>query len=118
MAAKEQRYAVRWSLGFEYGYDSRRLDWGQVFTLQGTPGDERLERLGYIVPLDKSASTCTCGECGAEFVGDTQRTAHGRKRHALTALTPDQEDADADRAERQAMAMTPLHLEHSAAAQA
>lgn len=116
--ATEQRYAVRWSLGFEYGYDSRVLDWGQVFTLQGTPGDERLERLGYIVPLDKGVPTVTCGECGAEFTGDTQRTAHGRKRHAFAALDPEAEDAAADRAERQAVTMTPLLVENSAAARA
>jgi hypothetical protein len=62
------RYVCRWSLGFVYGgnQNAKRLDWGQVFDLEGLPGDEKLIRLGYIIPFE-GGETYICGTCGDEF---------------------------------------------------
>jgi hypothetical protein len=56
---------------------------GQLLTLRGDWGDERLERLGFVekAPPDKAYLHAQCGVCGAWFVSEMFRDAHGRVRH-------------------------------------
>lgn len=135
MAAKAttaQRMWARWPM--DYGFDNLTLDQGQVFELQNTPNDEKLIRLGYCAPLEKSAETYRCAECGGEFTGVTERTQHGRKRHKQRAVVierpyqPGDEmhaqpvgmggDVDFEDEERRLIETTPLYLDQSAAARA
>lgn len=116
-SAKEQRYVARWPM--DYGVKATvSLDAGQVFTLEGARNDEKLLRLGYCRPMERGETTYACGECGAEFIGVAERTAHGQKRHRGYELTPAQEDEEAEREERRLLATSPLYVGNAAAAQA
>lgn len=109
-----QRYWCRRPMG----YAGTDLDRGQIFTPAGAPNDEKLERLGYMVPVDRSALTYTCAECGAEFVGEGERRGHGDKRHYRAPLNPFEEDQRAEREERMLQQTAPLYLDQTAAARA
>ncbi len=90
MAGKsdQKRYWARRPMG----YAGLELDRGQVFTPVGAPNDEKLERLGFMVQLERTDSVVTCAECGADFVGDGERRGHGDKRHLARSLNPFEED--------------------------
>lgn len=107
-----QRYWCRRPMG----YAGTDLDRGQVFTPVGAINDEKLERLGYMVPLDASIQTHTCAECGAEFTGIGERQGHGDKRHRAASLNPFEEDQRAEREERMLQQAAPLYLDKTAAA--
>lgn len=97
------------------GYAGREIDRGQVFELAGAPNDEKLTRLGYVAPLERGAETVTCAVCGATFTSGQLRTAHGDTRHRTRALTPQEEDAQAEREERLLDTVAPLYLENTKA---
>lgn len=99
-----------------FGYDGKELDRGQVFMVVGAPNDEKLGRLGFMVPLEGRVQLYTCAECGAEFVGEPERRGHGDKRHLSRPLSPFEEDQRAEREERFLQQAAPLHLDRSAAA--
>lgn len=105
------RSYARWPLT----YVGTELDRGQVFPLAGAVNDEKLTRLGFIAPLDAKATTYTCAECGAEFVGELERRGHGDKRHSGRVLSALEEDQRADREERMLTQVAPLYTERSAA---
>lgn len=72
-------HVARWG---EFGYAGQTLDRGQVVKMVGAPNDEKLLRLGYITEVtEKNPKILECGECGAKFLADNLRLAHGRKRH-------------------------------------
>lgn len=135
MAATEKasRMWARWPM--DYGARPEvTLDPGQVFVLQGMPNDEKLVRLGYCAPLDKTATIYACAECGAEFVGVSERTQHGRRRHRdapsadARSYRPGDEDtavpvyggndADLEAEERRLIETAPLYTDNAAAARA
>jgi hypothetical protein len=117
MAGKATDAARFWARRpFDYGRLS--LDRGQVFAPTGSAHDERLERLGYMVPLGRDASTVTCAPCGAEFIGDGERRGHGDKRHRVRSLDPREEDRLVDREERVLEQVAPLYLDKTAATRA
>jgi hypothetical protein len=102
--------------GFDYA--GQPIDRGQVIQLVGALNDEKLVRLGYFAPLEARAETYRCAQCGAEFIGIGERTAHGDARHRVRDLTPDEEDAREERRERLENEVAPLYLENTKAAQA
>jgi hypothetical protein len=97
-------------------YAGTDLDRGQVFTTVGAINDEKLERLGYMAPLDGRPTLYTCAECGVEFVGEPERRGHGDKRHSGRTLSPLEEDQRAEREARMLEQVAPLHLDRTAAA--
>jgi hypothetical protein len=99
---------------FDYG--RLALDRGQVFTLAGAPNDEKLTRLGYVIPLERDATTYECGKCGGVFNGIAERTAHGKKRHPDRVLTPEEEDERDEREERMLDQAAPLYMDKTKAA--
>lgn len=91
------------------------LDRGQVLALKGGPNDERLVRLGYVAELDPHAELVTCADCGAEFVGISERTGHGEARHRpQRPRDPREDDAAAAREERLLEEIAPLYHERAA----
>lgn len=108
----EVRHVARWPIG----YGALNLDRGQVFALQGEINDEKLVRLGYVSELPKGAEVYRCAPCGAEFVGISERDAHGRDRHSGCALSPEEEERQFDRRERMLQEVAPLNLDQTAAA--
>lgn len=94
------------------------LDRGQVTELLGLPNDEKLTRLGYLMQCDPKVVPAECGECGAKFVGDAERAAHGSDRHRDVDLDPLTEDEKAERRERHLEQVAPLFIENSAASKA
>lgn len=92
------------------------LDRGQVVELQGAPNDEKLIRLGYLME-HSGRDVSACGECGAEFIGDAERAAHGKDRHRERPLTPAEEDAQIERKERMLSQVAPLFYENTKASQ-
>lgn len=57
------------------------LDVGQVFTLQGCVNDDKLIRLELVQRVTKRATVARCGGCQQEFIDDSLRDEHARKRH-------------------------------------
>lgn len=113
--ADAPRYYARRG-GFDYA--GRPVDRGLVVQLVGALNDEKLVRLGYFALLDPKAETYRCAECGAEFIGVGERTAHGDARHRVRDLTPDEEDARDERREKLENDIAPLFLDKTKAAQA
>lgn len=112
MAAQAQRYVANRPFGYDAGLD---LDRGQVFELRNLRNDERLVRLNYCAELPKGIAPAVCGQCGAEFIGDAERAAHGSERHRSRALSPADEDARFERQEKILQEVAPLKLENTAA---
>lgn len=98
-----------------FGYAGQELDRGQVVRLAGALNDEKLVRLGYFQAADQKAATSECGRCGARFVAPEFRDAHVRARHLGRELTPQEEDALAERREAELEQVAPLYLDKAAA---
>jgi hypothetical protein len=113
-SADAPRYYVRRG-GWQYL--GHQLDRGQVLQLSGAQNDEKLVRLGYVALLESRAERYRCSECGEEFVGIAERTAHGDDRHRERYLTPEEEDAREERRERMQEQVAPLYLDKTKAAQ-
>lgn len=123
-------HVARWS---DFGYCGQTLDRGQVVNMQGAANDEKLLRLGYITPVnEKNPKLLECGVCGARFLDDAARSAHGRRRHPERArrqasITPSPVvdpgtgepssyiDTEGDREEKQNMEQSPLYLDKTEA---
>ena len=75
-----KRYVAKKS----FGYNNRMLDLGQVVELAGLVNDHKLVGLGYFQEAPANAKTVQC-HCGAEFLEEWQREAHGEIRHPATA---------------------------------
>jgi len=101
---------------FHYGEGNGTLhDRGQVVDLCGSRNDEKLIRLGYVMPLSKRTKTTQCGRCGGEFVSDETLNSHGRERHPDRSLSPAEIERLAEsRAEREDK-ISPLRLDQTAA---
>jgi len=91
------------------------LSRGQVFELSGNANDEKLVRLGYVAELESNAVTFECSVCGGEFVGESERLAHGRSSHITRELSPIEEDQLVEREERMLNEIAPLNLDNTAA---
>lgn len=119
MAETGKRYWA--TVPFDYyraGEPRRSLDRGQVTTLLGAPGDEKLTRLGYFREVPAKAALHRCAACGAEFVDLGARTGHGDLRHKAHAFdSPDAEDGRLERQYEIAQRLTPLNLEATTASQ-
>lgn len=113
--ATQTRYFVRRPC--DYGRLGT-LDRGQVISLLGARNDETLVRLAYFA--EYTGETAVCSVCGAEFVGEPERTAHGNKRHSERDrdLSPAEEDARLEREERMLEQTAPLNLENTKASRA
>ncbi len=104
-------------------YGTTTLDHGQVFTLTGMIGDERLVRLGYAAPAGEGPFD-VCAACAAKFAGAGFLEAHGRAKHAARPRTreiiePRGKDESIDEFvarqqdfERALEQMSPADLEH------
>jgi hypothetical protein len=70
-------------LGF-FTYHGTNYDRGQLMAMMGGPRDEQLQRMGYVQPAPKEEEylRAQCGECGAWFLNEQFRDAHGRLRHS------------------------------------
>lgn len=91
------------------GYAGQELDRGQVFELSDQRNDEKLVKFGYVGDVDRKAQLHECSECGGQFIGESERRAHGDKRHR-GPLTPLQEDALFDREEKIVLETAPLPI--------
>jgi hypothetical protein len=114
MARSDQRYWAR----RPFGYSGRQLDRGQVLTLTGAVNDEKLVRLGYVARVERNDTTYQCAECGAEFIGISERSSHGNTRHRERELDPHEEDALVERQERMLEQVAPLYLDKTTASAA
>jgi hypothetical protein len=94
------RYWVTRPMGYGPPGADRQYDRGQLIELAHLPNDKKLLDYNYIQALEPDVEVHTCAECGAEFVGIAERTAHGDRRHATRELTPIQEDERFEREER------------------
>lgn len=93
------------------GYNGQDIDRGQVFDLVGARNDEKLVRLGYLeMWTGKPKDLHECAACGAQFIGGNERQGHYERRH-LRVLTPEEEDARAERDERFLNEVAPLRME-------
>ena len=93
------------------GYNGQNIDRGQVFDLVSARNDEKLVRLGYVeVWAGKAKDLHDCAACGAQFIGGNERQGHYERRH-LSVLTPEEEDARAERDERFLNEVAPLRME-------
>lgn len=115
-----------------FGYDGKDLDRGQVIALAGQVNDQKLNRLGYIVPLVPTDKLFPCRYCPAKFVDLNTLNAHGAKRHADKevrpslpssdrGLTVDETAAETQRVEREHEHLdrvAPLNLDKAASARA
>jgi hypothetical protein len=122
-------HVARWD---RFTYCGTLLDRGQIVELKGAANDEKLLRLGYIEEVtEHRPAILECGECGAKFLRDEARLAHGRRRHpnrerriefAPTSLIDPGTgepsayvDTDGDREELARERETPLFLENTTA---
>ncbi len=96
-------------------YNGIERDRGETFEFGGCLNDEKLARLRYCVPVPKKASTYECGECGAQFVEQTYRTAHGTVRHPKRAFTDAELERILDKEESARQKMYPLALDKTSA---
>lgn len=115
-----------------FGYGGKDLDRGQKIALTGLVNDQKLNRLGYIVPLLPTDKLFPCRYCDAEFVDLNTLNAHGDKRHAnkdqrpnvpLTerGATVDETAGEAEALEREQGRLereAPLNLDKAASARA
>lgn len=101
-------------------YAGHVCDFGQIIplTLASTKA-EQLTRLGYLVATEakRGKEKVLCGACGAEFLSEGDRDAHGRKRHSarFQAGDPSIEDEREEREETQLLHRAPLYLENTEA---
>ena len=98
-----------------FQYDHLDLDRGQVFDAHGAINDEKLERLGYMVPFKRGTDVFKCAECGAEFWGELERRGHFEKRHLARELNPVEADAAREREMQHLNRVAPLHIEQAPA---
>ena len=122
-------HVARWD---QFGYGDVEIDRGQIVEMKGLPNDEKLLRLGYITEISKAKPTILeCGECGAKFLEDAARDAHGRRRHPRRARRPEFTagsainpttgepnvfvDNEGDKEERKRANDTPLYLDKTEA---
>ena len=125
-----------------FGYGGIELDRGQVFRLKGMRNDKILVDLGYCQPAGQDRFACRI--CGGEFIDLGALDGHGRSRHEPKRIGPappmraddesevsyqtrlDQwaldsgaaQDAHAEREDRRADELHPLHTEQTAASRA
>jgi hypothetical protein len=114
-------------------YHGMAYDQGQLLTLMGGARDEQLIRLGYVAVAEKEAVhlRAQCGVCGADFLNETMRDRHGRRRHrdrygdeldvtegmASHMGAAAIRDTTGDAEERRLLAEAPLYLEKTKASQ-
>lgn len=122
-------HVARWD---NFAYLDQQLDRGQIVELRNARNDEKLLRLGYIAAInDRKPTVLECGECGAKFLEDAARDAHGRRRHPHRARAADMGvggvydpttgepsaflDTEGDKEDRQRERDTPLYLDKTEA---
>jgi len=72
-----------------FRYAGASLIQGQAFSLvPDARNNEKLERLGFVAPLEKGLKLFACRVCGAEFVTERARERHGRFDHEPAAAPP------------------------------
>ena len=64
-----------------FKYNGTFLDRGRALTLAGCENDDKLCRLGFFSEIKGNPILYPCGICGAPFISDRQRTAHGNRAH-------------------------------------
>jgi hypothetical protein len=118
-------------LGF-FTYHGTNYDRGQLMPLVGGPRDEQLVRMGYVQPAAKEEAylQAQCGVCGAWFLNEQFREAHGRLRHSDRFASSDLDigggmdgpdggaalrDVTGDAEERRMQQQYPLYLEKTKA---
>ena len=94
------------------GYAGKEYDRGQVFALAGAINDPKLLKYGYVAQLEKGQEKdlFECRLCGAQFIGDVERSAHGKKAHSGRELNPFEEDLAAEREEKMLGEIAPLKI--------
>jgi hypothetical protein len=90
---------------------------GRVIALHGA-NDDKLVRLGYLVPLKTSDRTVRCGRCDAEFTAEMFLRAHGDAQHGeRRELSPEEEDRRLQAADAKITSETPPFWENTLASQ-
>lgn len=102
--------------GYNIPKNGPEMDRGQIFELEGFPGDDRLKRLGYVEILEapKGWEPYICPECGAGFMESTQRAAHVKKRHK-SRRDAREEDQLEDSELRELNKVAPIHFDNTEA---
>lgn len=92
MAAVAERQSLPLNAKFwakrPFGYGGQSLERGQVGRLTQSPNDRLLHDLGYLALLDDDVKPFPCRECGAEFLDQRLRDAHGKSAHEKNAYSP------------------------------
>ena len=96
-------------------YLGQQFDRGQLLAFGQGLNDEKLSRLGYVAKLPRDTVLKECGECGARFIGEGERTGHYKARHGERFLNPQEEDEAIDRQERLNNDIAPLYLDKTKA---
>lgn len=107
--------AVRHWARRPFEYNGAELFRGQFFTLAGSRNDEKLIRLGYVVPVEDGDTGYECGKCGRVFIDLGSRDGHGKMAHRKRELTPEEEDREMDHQEKLLEQIAPLNLDKTAA---
>ena len=102
---------------FQYGRPGSEvwIDRGQVVDMVGLVNDEKLIRLGYVSQGTKGIAIVGCRKCGAKFVTDEGLSTHGRDRHDVRSLTPEDEDKRAEQRIAKENEVAPLDLTKTSA---
>ena len=67
-AEKEEMKTDRYISKRSFDYDSGiKFEHGQIVELRGLPNDEKLLRLGYVLPYSKDGTEQECIQCGKSF---------------------------------------------------
>ena len=73
-----------------FTYSHQDLERGEIVTLKGTPRDEQLRGLGFLVAFDPHEHRkLPCDSCGRKFVSDGFLLTHKRKAGGCLAPSPD-----------------------------
>ena len=78
---KRPLFYINRPFGPNGNYGNVPADRGLIVRLVGAINDEKLVRIGYILPLLPGIETSECGKCGNEFKDMQSRDAHSKKRH-------------------------------------
>ena len=92
------------------GYFGVELDRGAIFRMKGGRNDEKLVAYRYATPFPKNAQKLECNRCGLPFRDHAELDNHGRKRHPDRPMTPQQEDAAAEREDSFLQQVAPLAI--------
>jgi hypothetical protein len=73
-----------------FRYVGQNLERGELFSLRGSPRDNQLLGIGYMIPFDKNEHRdMACDNCGKHFATEGFYIAHKSKKGGCLAPSPD-----------------------------